>query len=382
MIIRFFALAASFAVPVACAQAQQSQYDINAQINQSRTGSITFTGGLTLPLKTAWVAKPGQLAAAPLIANGVVYILGNDQNEGGPLSALDLATGKKLWSKPLGIGTIDYDQGRLFFTSSGGQLQAFAATTGVPLWITNIPGAGGYVNTVAYKGNIYALGYDSTASAPAIYQYNEATGAQNWKADLPAVVPGGFGPTIDIPNSALVYSANGVATSLDLATGTERWTTVVPSASCPYVSSAPVAVYTNKVFAPSMNCTTGYVLNARTGAPISALNTYTAVLANNMQYGDYNGQELIATGAQTGNLLWSYAPAGIGFTNPIAVNNVVFAYGSNAKLYALNGATGKVMQIINVGFGDLYPSTSGLAAGEGYVVVPSGNTLVAYTSMN
>jgi outer membrane protein assembly factor BamB len=373
---------ASLALPLACAQAQQSQYDINAQINPSRTGSLTFTGGLSFPLKTAWVAKPGLLSGAPIVADGVVYILGESQNEGGPLSALDLATGKTLWSKTLGLGTVAYDQGHLFFASYGGQLQAFAAKTGAPLWITEIPGAGGYVNTVAYKGNIYALGYDSVTSTPAIYQFSEATGGQNWKADVPASVPGGFGPSIDIPNSALVYSANGVATSLDLATGSGRWTTVIPSNGCFYNGSAPVAVYADKVFAPSMNCTNGYVLNARTGAALSALSTYTAVLSNNIQFGDYNGQELIATSAQTGNLLWSFAPAGIGFDNPIAVNNAVFAYGSNAKLYALNATTGKVLQIINVGVGDSYAISSGLAAGEGYLIVPSGNTLVAYTSRN
>jgi len=50
------------------------------------------------------------------------------------------------------------------------------------------------------------------------------------------------------------------------------------------------------------------------------------------------------------------------------------------NVYALNAATGQQLWTVNAG-GPLLPpdSNSGLAAGDGLLIVPAGNQVVAYT---
>jgi outer membrane protein assembly factor BamB len=67
---------------------------------------------------------------------------------------------------------------------------------------------------------------------------------------------------------------------------------------------------------------------------------------------------------------------------PIAVNQYVIIGSSSGNLYALDGTTGTQVWSVNLGaaidasgFGLPY---SGLAAGDGLLVVPSGTSVTAY----
>jgi outer membrane protein assembly factor BamB len=308
----------------------------------------------------------------------------NGQQNGGPLVALDLATGRTLWTKPIGFGSLAYDAGRLFFASYDGSLSAFNAKTGQPLWAVQVPGAYGLTftpNPVPYKGQIYALGYSTMYKSFSIYQVAEATGAFGWMQNLPALTQAGFGPSIDVADNALIYPGPGSVTSLDLAFGATNWTYSVPTGSC-FGAGFAAAVYSGRVFAPGGGCWPGAVLYAKNGNEISELAeggaTDGIAVANKQVVASANFQSLDATNVLTGNLNWSFAIKGVAIGNPIIVNNTVFTFGSNSVLYALDATSGKPVQTFRPKGG--LGQSSALAAGEGYVLVLNGGQLTAYTS--
>jgi outer membrane protein assembly factor BamB len=82
---------------------------------------------------------------------------------------------------------------------------------------------------------------------------------------------------------------------------------------------------------------------------------------------------------------WTFDGDGALSTAPIVVNGVVFVGSAGGRLYALNRRSGAVVWITDVGASISAPDEqnvssplTGLAAGEGIIVVPAGRRLVAY----
>ena len=80
--------------------------------------------------------------------------------------------------------------------------------------------------------------------------------------------------------------------------------------------------------------------------------------------------------------VWSFTGDGGLVTSPIIVNQAVIVGSSSGQVYALDAATGTQLWTANAG-GAIYAGNgnviSGLAAGDGLLVVPAGNTLSAFT---
>lgn len=126
----------------------------------------------------------------------------------------------------------------------------------------------------------------------------------------------------------------------------------------------------------------GDVFNAETGA---INGTYAAdsppAFTNTMGY-------FLKSGTLSGILLsndtlqWSFNGDGNLVGSPIAVNQYVFIGSSSGNLYALDGNTGAQVWNVNVGApidsSVLELPFTGLAAGDGLLVVPSGTTVTAY----
>jgi outer membrane protein assembly factor BamB len=79
---------------------------------------------------------------------------------------------------------------------------------------------------------------------------------------------------------------------------------------------------------------------------------------------------------------WNFAGDGTLNTPPIVVNDTVFIGASSGNVYAVNASTGTQVWSAASG-GEIvggvgYPSYSGLAAANGYLVVPAGNGLTAW----
>ena len=92
----------------------------------------------------------------------------------------------------------------------------------------------------------------------------------------------------------------------------------------------------------------------------------------------------------TKSFAWSFAGDGQLTTSPILVaspaNSYVFIGSASGMLYGLDAATGAVVWSLNVGaafpagagWGSGIPFT-GLAAGDGLLVVPAGTKVIAYS---
>ena len=80
--------------------------------------------------------------------------------------------------------------------------------------------------------------------------------------------------------------------------------------------------------------------------------------------------------------VWSFNGDGGLVTSAIVVNQAVIIGSSSGQVYALDAATGVQLWTTNAGAA-IYAGNgnviSGLAAGDGLLVVPAGNTLSAFT---
>jgi hypothetical protein len=91
-----------------------------------------------------------------------------------------------------------------------------------------------------------------------------------------------------------------------------------------------------------------------------------------------NGSVLEARDINSGALKWSFSGDGTLNTSPIIDNGYVYVGAQSGKLYALNATTGANVWTGNAGAPMIGSDTIGLAAGEGILVVPATNLLVAY----
>ena len=256
-------------------------------------------GDLPDKLKPAWTFQTGgEIAAAPVVADGTVYAASMDEH----LYALDLADGTEKWrfkaddtlqAAPL------YFNGTVYVGSSGGTLWAVDVQTGQPKWSFSEAG--------------------------------EITGSANI-ADGPA------GQTLVVFGS---YDNNLYC--LDAADGT----LVFEHPADNYINGA-VAVADNTAFFGSCDAKV-YQIPLNDPAAAKTLDTGSYVASNPaidggvMYVGNYEGRFLAADIA-TQEILWSYQHE---FRDPFfsspAVNDEVVVVGCrDKKLYCFDKASGKI----------------------------------------
>jgi outer membrane protein assembly factor BamB len=126
-------------------------------------------------------------------------------------------------------------------------------------------------------------------------------------------------------------------------------------------------------YGPTFNATTGAMVGSYTSnGPPAVTSTAAYVL---------QGDTLNALTLADNTSIWSFAGDGSLATAPIVVNQAVIIGSSTGNVYALDSATGA--QLWNANVAGTIPSESsvpfnGLAAGDGLLIVPAGNKVVAY----
>jgi outer membrane protein assembly factor BamB len=350
------------------------------QINPAHTGAVNFAS-LSFPASPTWSVDVGGLPSYALIVDGKVFVTANVGNSSARLLALDQATGATAWG-PItipGLANATYDAGQIFVISSpagsAATMEAFDAATGAPAWSTVLPGkdlfeaaptaANGfvYVSGLGSNGDLYALdqvtgaivwtqpvqqGADSDPAVTAdgvyvtypcqTYDFRPATGDLIWHSDTGC---GGGGGATPVVANLVVYSAdvgpryNGTTYNAETGAGTG-----------PFGADAP----------PAFTKSTGYF----------------------QQNGTLSGLDL-----STNALQWSFTGDGQLAGAPIAVNQYVFIGSSSGTLFAVDGGTGKEAWQVALGApvsaGSMGLPMSGLAAGDGLLVVPAGTKVTAYT---
>lgn len=213
---------------------------------------------------TLWSLPVGFLAAAPVVANGVIYVsgLGTDSARHTVTSfyALRASDGKQLWRTDLtdqrsgdapldqGFGILDNIQlvdGALYIRSNqvcfdqcaAAYLLALRASDGKQLWKDTIPGNLTIQPPVVAGGSLYVFvpgTFDEAINAMGpskLVAYNASDGKARW-----SIPSGAEGPiyaggdslyvsdiTRDDPNNPNIYTYTRRVLALDAATGATRW---------------------------------------------------------------------------------------------------------------------------------------------------------------
>jgi outer membrane protein assembly factor BamB len=348
-----------------------AQYSTAYQINPAHSGNITFTTPFAVPLKKAWSVDFGGAVSYPIVAEGMVFVSVANSPAGTPLLvALDLQTGKVAWEKAIDSGYLAYDSGRLFFTDFNGPLQAFEAKSGRPLWSTQLPNQY-YFNflPIAAFGSVFAGGDESGTS---VYQVDEANGQLGWTQFLDA---GGAGATLG--NGAIFFSVPCDVPAYDIKTGAVKWNY---STGCDGGGGSVAAFYQGYVFAPGSGGSAGVILKASNGAVVGGLSTQLPAFYGTLSY-TATSSGVVAANFKTGDVAWEFGTKETLTGSPIVINGTVFVASTAGHILVLSGSTGKLLQTLyqGVGTGGGYDgSFAALAAGQGYLVAPTGNVLAAY----
>lgn len=349
------------------------------QINPAHSGAVTFAS-LSFPTSPAWSVDVGGTPSYALIVNGMVYVTVNVASGSSQLVALNQATGATVWGPIVisGSANATYDNGKLFVISApfavAATMEALDPATGKLLWSTLLAGQYSFTAApTAANGLVYTGG---AGSGGTLYALDEATGSIVWTQQVQ-----------NGDNSIPAVTADGVYVTYPCwtydfrpATGESIWNN---NTGCEGGGGATPVVANQKVYSP--NGVSGYsgdVFNAETGASAgsytadspAAFNTTTGYF---LQSGTLRGVTL-----SNNSVIWSFAGDGQLAGSPIMVNQYVFIGSSSGNLYALDGTTGS--QAWQVSLGAAVGASvgampfSGLAAGDGLLVVPAGTKVTAY----
>ena len=315
-----------------------------------------------------------------------VTVAGSSQY-GKTLYALRESDGSVAWSRPIsGLynwSNAAYDTGRVFVVNFDGYLQALAADTGALVWATQLPYQYAFSSPpTARDGVVYVSG---AGSGGTVYAVDEASG--NVLATQ-AVANG------DHSSPALSADAVFVSYACNQAWGFARpslaflwhYSTFCSGGGGKTTVYADGRVYTRDYYGNLvLDAATGSLL--RTYAPDGTAMPAPAVDATTI-YSLSQGV-LSAQSVSDGSVGWTFAGDGQLDTAPVvlatAAGRFVVEGSASGRLYALDASDGSAVWKAMVGSPILGPDEqnvsqplTGIAAGEGLLVVPAGSSLVAY----
>lgn len=349
------------------------------QMNPAHTGSVTFNS-VSFPSNPVWSVDVGGIPSYALIVGGKVIVtvrLSTGGNASSEVIALDRTTGNTVWGPVIvsGYTNATYDSGRVFVLSgpfgSAPILEAFDLNTGAIEWSTALTGFTSFAGLPTATDGIVYVGSEYGMNA-----VDESNGTLLWTKYL-----GGTDISAAVTVDGIYATYDCQSSDLRPATGEFIWSNNSGGIGC--ISGMPVVA---NQLDYSDNAGTGYsgdIFNAGTGTLVGTYvadspAAFTATMGYFLQSGTLRGVTLANNTVQ-----WSFAGDGQLVGSPVAVNQYVFIGSSSGNLYALDGTTGA--QVWNVKLSTAIGASvnqlpfSGLAAGDGLLVVPSGTTVTAYT---
>jgi outer membrane protein assembly factor BamB len=333
--------------------------------------------GLVPPLQKAWSHAFDGHVSYPLIAKGRVFVtIPNASFVGRRIYALSAADGSVLWG-PVAIGGtyarawLTYDNDTVFAINLNGDMMALDAATGTARWSKNIgAGATSFGIPVALGGAVYAQASND------FFAVDQGDGHTLW-----TIFTNTAGPPAVSDSSIFLAWGCGEARRYDRLTGKRVWTH--PSSGCSGSGAVP-ALADGRVF---VSGTTPEVLDALYGLDLG-----TPQFSLPSVHGDRMVNavgSVTARDVRSGNTLWTFAgDASKMWQVPLLVNGYVYV-GSTAtagNLWALDEATGQSVWTTSVGAPiglapGSTPDDDTMAAGEGLLLVPAGNSLTAFKSV-
>jgi outer membrane protein assembly factor BamB len=379
-------------VPV-FAQNAATDEAVTYQINPAHTGAIN-TKDVFAPLSIKWSVNLSASVSYPLIADGMVFVLTGDSNVGAiNLYALDLESGNILWG-PVVVSNnfywwaaAAYDNHTVFVVPdsvagfSSGSMFAYSATTGDLLWSAVLPNQYLFNSPpTALNGFVYTAG---AGVGGTVYAVDEETGKVHWTAEV-----------ANGNNSSPAVSSEGVYVSYvcpvvyDFApkTGATIWNY---SGGCEGGGGNTPVLYGKLLYvrdAILFDNYNGGIFDAKNGQLLGYFNsTFAPAFAGGVGLYTENSS-LTAFTVATNETLWTAAPSAGDYyaSAPIIVNGVVYVGTGQGNLLAYSLTTGQQILSLAMGapiqagdFDDYSSPQAGLSAGEGMIVVPASNLLVA-----
>lgn len=354
------------------------------QLNATHTGALA-NDSLTPPLIHEWSHTFPGAVSYPLIAGGRVFVTAVDTPGPGnttSLYALDQATGSLAWG-PVALAGLypwsnaTYEDGRVFVVNNSGQLTAFDASTGSQLWSVKLPIQYFFSAPPTAFGGIVFVG--GGGSGGTLYAVSAVDGTLLWSD---SVANGDFSsPSVSRSGVYVSYACN-VAYDFDPLSGASIWLHPGP---CEGGGGETAVLYGGQLY--TRDILGDLVLDAASGTQTG---TYTATPAPAFAGSTgffLSGSTLTATDLSSHAAIWTFTGDGTLDSAPLVVNGVVYIGGSSGNLYAVNATTGTQIgsaiaagtTITGQGACCMQPIT-GFGAGEGWLDVPAGSTLAAFTS--
>lgn len=338
---------------------------VTYQIDPAHTGSQFDT--ITPPLTQRWSRNLGSPTSYPLIAGGKVFVIA-----GTVLYALNGTNGATVWG-PIELGTypnIAYDSGRVVSINRDGFLRGFDAASGNQLWSIRLSGA--FTSPPSpLGGTFYVNGFDT------LYAVNGQDGTIKWSTKF----VGAEHSSPAVTSNALYVSYACRAFSLSPATGAIIWHL---TSSCGGGGGRTPVFYNSRVYIRNFDFE-HLALDSGTGIPVAEIETIPVPAFHGSTGFFLNINSLEARDISSGALKWSFTGDGTLSSAPIVVNGMVYIGSASGKLYAVDENSGTNVWTGTVGAPINRPEEIGiseplvgLGAGEGLIVVPASNLVVAY----
>ena len=367
---------------------QPSDSSVANQANALHDGKVVGATA-TPPLTKAWTRDLGGPVSLPVVADGRVFVTANNGpccSQGAMLFALDARTGLDIWG-PFYLGRafqpssgLTYGQGLLFALNYDGKLRAFDARTGALWWTVDLPGMYSFTAPPTYaNGLVYVAG---AGSGGTVYAVGATDGGLRWTRSV-----GTYSDGAPAVSSTGVYVSIPDATyAFDPASGATLWYqdripwTGPIGGATPVLSNGRVWLRDTGIKYPR-----SVALDATTGAFVDTFDAAYAPAFDGPTGYFLSDGILTARNVESQAVLWSFAGDGRLGNAPLVVNGHVYATSWSGMIWALDLATGQPVWSDNLGV-SILPSDernvarpqSGLGAGQGMVLVPASDLLVAY----
>ncbi|HZI48275.1 MAG TPA: PQQ-binding-like beta-propeller repeat protein, partial [Pyrinomonadaceae bacterium] len=267
---------------------------------------------------------------------------------------------------------IAYDSGRVFAINQSGLLRAFDATTGNQVWTRQLSAQSFTSPPTAMGGTVYVPGFSF------LYAVSEQDGTIKWNA--PTIIGDHSSPAVTAGAVYLSYSCNQ-AYSFSPTTGAEIWH---HSTMCAGGGGSTPVFYNGRVYIRD-SVLANVVLDSGIGLAVAEFSAGPAPAFHGSTGFYLNVSTLEARDILSDAVKWSFTGDGNLSSAPIVVNGVVYIGSTSGKLYALDESTGTNVWTGTVGAPVNRPDErnisvplTGLGAGEGLIVVPASNLVVAY----
>jgi outer membrane protein assembly factor BamB len=270
----------------------------------------------------------------------------------------------------------------VFVLNSPGELRSFDAATGAAGWTVQLTGQSSFSSVpVAVNGLVYVSG---AGGGGTVYALSQADGAVVWSAQTTAA------RNLTVSRDGLFATSLCRVTKFNPLTGEVLW---YYSTGCSGGGEMMGVYADNRLYVrrldpaggPFSFDNTNAVFDATTGAKLSVLQTNVVPAIAAGRGFQLNGTTLTAIDLGTGATLWSFTGDLNLVSAPLAIDNVVVIGSKLGAVYMLDRNTGNVLwsgQVAaGMGTADQYgvvAPSSGLGLGNGYLLVPAGNTLVGW----